>query len=116
MKHFKFSLLAVCLFAVSGLLSQTTTLSVDTQVAAGNVTQGTIKHPIYHFHLARNATGTVNLTGISFTTAGTYSASDVAKFQLWYNTSDALSSATQISSDITSNLGPGTQTFASFTQ
>lgn len=116
MKHFKFLLLAVCLFAVSGLLSQTTTLSVDTQVAAGNVTQGTIKHPIYHFHLARNNTGTVNLTGISFTTAGTYSASDVAKFQLWYNTSDALSSATQISSDITSNLGPGTQTFASFTQ
>jgi hypothetical protein len=35
---------------------------------------------------------------------------------LWYNTSDALSSATQISSDITSGLGTGSHSFASFSQ
>jgi hypothetical protein len=101
---------------MAGLYAQTTTLSVDTQIAAGNVTQGTVKHPIFHFHLARNATGTVNLTGVNFTTAGTYAATDVTKFQLWYNTTDALSSATQISSDISSGLGSGSHSFAAFTQ
>lgn len=113
----KFIVLAVvALVFMAGLSAQTTTLSVDTQIAAGNVSQGTVKHPIFHFHLARNATGTVNLTGVNFTTAGTYAATDVNKFQLWYNTSDALSSATQISSDITSGLGTGSHSFASFSQ
>ncbi|GAB1366930.1 hypothetical protein MASR1M36_18010 [Candidatus Cloacimonadaceae bacterium] len=110
------TLAVVILVFVAGLSAQTTTLSVDTQIAAGNVSQGTVKHPIFHFHLARNATGSVNLTGVNFTTAGTYAATDVNKFQLWYNTSDALSSATQISSDITSGLGTGSHSFASFSQ
>ncbi|HOH98087.1 MAG TPA: DUF2341 domain-containing protein [Candidatus Cloacimonadota bacterium] len=99
-----------------GLYAQTTTLSVDTQVAAGNVSQGSVKHSIYHFHLRQNNTGTVNLTGISFSTSGTYTASDVVRFQLWSNTSDALSSATQIGSDITTDLGTGDHILGSLTQ
>lgn len=106
----------MALVLMAGLYAQTTTLSVDTQIAAGNVTQGTIKHPIFHFHLARNATGTVNLTGVNFTTAGTYASTDVTKFQLWYNTTDALGSATQLSSDISSGLGTGSHSFAAFSQ
>lgn len=112
----KLAIFVLVLFSLVAAYAQTTTLSVDTQIAAGNVTQGTIKHPVYHFHLARNATGTVNLTGLSFTTAGTYTSADVTKFQLWYNTTDALSSATQISSDLTSGLGTGSHSFASFSQ
>jgi len=108
--------IAVMALMTGGLVAQTTTLSVDTQVAAANITQGSLKQPLFHYHLARNNSGTVNLTGVNFTTAGSYSASDVTKYQLWYNTSDALSSATQLSSDISSGLGTGSHSFATFSQ
>lgn len=100
-------LTAVVLVLMAGLAAQTTTLSVDTQIAAANVTQGTIKHSIFHFHLRHTGDGTVNLSGITFTTAGTYTATDVTKFQLWTYTSDTFSSATQLGSDITTGLGTG---------
>ena len=116
MKHKLLLLLVILIGMISYGFAQTTTLSVDTQIAAGNVTQGTLKHPIYHFHLARNATGTVNLTDVSFTTAGTYTSTDMSKYQLWTNSTDALGTATQISSDITSGMGTGSHSFASFTQ
>ncbi|MDD3236065.1 MAG: hypothetical protein PHH43_07040, partial [Candidatus Cloacimonetes bacterium] len=116
MKHKHLFIIVLLLAVFLGLNAQTTTLSVGTQVAAGNVTQGTLKHPIFHFQLDRDNTGTVNLTDVSFTTGGDYSAAFVYKFQLWYNTSNSLSSATQLSSDITATLGTGSHSFASFEQ
>lgn len=104
----KLVLLAVLVLVfIAGLSAQTTTLSVDTQIAAGNVTQGTIKHPIFHFHLRHTGGGTIYLSGITFTTGGTYVSSDVTKFQLWTYTSDTFGSATQLGSDITTGLGTG---------
>jgi trimeric autotransporter adhesin len=61
-----------------------------------------------------NATATLNT--LNFTSAGTYAASDITKFQLWYNTSDDISTATQVGSNITSSLGSGTHSFSGLTQ
>jgi len=100
-------LLVILIGIASNVIAQTTTLSVGTQIAAGNVTQGTIKHPIYKFQLSHTGGGTVNLSGITFTTGGTYLSSDVTKFQLWTFTADTFNSATQLGSDITTGLGTG---------
>ena len=116
MKHKHLFIIVLLLAFFLGLNAQTTTLSVGTQVAAADVSQGTLKHPILHFQLDRDNAGTVNLTDVSFTTGGDYSAAFVYKFQLWYNTSNSISSATQLSSDITATLGTGSHSFASFEQ
>ncbi len=91
----------------SYLHGQTTVLSVDTQIPAKNATQGSLKHQLFHFHLARDAWGSIQLTAISFSTTGTYLASDLTKFQVWSNTVDSFSSASQLGPDITSGLGGG---------
>ncbi|MDP3830472.1 MAG: hypothetical protein Q8Q47_04325, partial [Ignavibacteriaceae bacterium] len=56
------------------------------------------------------------LTQVDFTTIGTYLASDVAKFQLWYSSSDQFSNAVQIGSDIIASLGAGAHSFGSVNQ
>jgi len=57
-----------------------------------------------------------NLTGLSFSTSGTYSSSDITKFQLWINSSNDLASAAQVGSDLTTSLGTGPHSFATFSQ
>ena len=89
------------------------TLASASQVAAGNVTQNTIKNALSAFTLAVvNATATVNQ--IVFSTTNT--AADIVKYQLWYNSSNSLGTATQIGSNITTSLGIGSHTFSSLTQ
>lgn len=95
------------IYLFSYLHGQTTVLSVDTQIPAKNATQGSLKHQLFHFHLARDAWGSIQLTAISFSTTGTYLASDLTKFQVWSNTVDSFSSASQLGPDITSGLGGG---------
>ncbi len=94
--------------------AQSVTLSSPDQIAAGNATQGNVKQVIFHFHLNRDNVGIINLTGVNFTTGGNYQASDLTRFQLWFSGADNISSAVQISSDITTNMGPGSHTFSSF--
>lgn len=98
----------------SSLMGQTTTLSVDTQVGAANVTQGTIKHAIFHFHLDRDIAGSISLTSITFLTTGSYTASDLTRMQLWANTKDEIGTSVQVGNDLTINLGPGIQTIGGF--
>jgi hypothetical protein len=89
------------------------TLASANQVAAGNVTQNTTKNALSAFTLAVvNSSATLNQ--LVFTTTDT--ASLIVKYQLWYNTSNNLSSASQIGSDITTSLGTGNHTFSSLTQ
>ncbi len=87
-------------------------LASASQVSAANVQQYAQKHVLSAFTLAvTDATATVS--SIAFTSSGTYDAADITKFQLWYNTSNSLSGASQIGSDITSSLGTGAHTFSS---
>lgn len=100
---------------VKALPPVTITLASATQVAAGTVCAGTLKTPVYSFTL--NPSGATNLTGVSFSTiGGTYTVSDITKFQLWWSTTNNLSGASQISTDITTGLGPASHSFAAFTQ
>ena len=79
-------------------------------VPAASICQGGLKYPVYAFDLTV-ASGPVTLTGCNFTTAGgTYVATDVVKFQLWYSAT-TLAAATQVGSDITTTLGNGLHTF-----
>jgi hypothetical protein len=96
-------------------LPDITLASDNPAVPAGDMGLGTPKNTIYKFSLAV-ATAPTQLNQVNFTTAGTYTETDIAKFQLWYNTTDQLSSALQIGTDITATLGTGLHSFASLTQ
>lgn len=83
-------------------------------IAAGTIYNGTTKQAIYSFNLAVT-TANAYLSSIQFTTTNT-DAADITKYQLWYNTSNDLSSASQIGSDITTSLGTGLHIFNSLDQ
>ena len=89
--------------------------STNPAVPSGNLLRSSEKNVIYKFSTAITASY-ATLTGVSFTTAGTYEETDISKFQLWYNTTDNLPSATQIGSDITLTLGAGSHTFTGLNQ
>lgn len=91
------------------------TLSSSTQVNAANVYQGTVKVPLFSFETAVG-TSEANLTGITFSTSGTYIATDITRFQLWYNTTNNLSTATQVGSDISTGLGAGSHSLSGFSR
>ncbi len=90
-------------------------LSSSTQVAAANVYQGTLKYPVYSFETGVTTSNAL-LTSLSFTTAGTYGATDINKFQLWYNASNDFATATQLGGNITTSLGAGVHTFTGLNQ
>ncbi len=88
--------------------------SSNPAVSAANLVSLSTKNPIYRFTTAiTNANAT--LTGVSFTTANSL-ATDITKYQLWYNTADNLSTASQVGTDITSALGTGSHSFSGFSQ
>ncbi len=115
-------LLAVIVLMVSASLNNafgqyTATLaSSNPAVAAASSCAGDVNVQIYNFSIALSTgSGTKNLTAFDFVTTGTYVASDISNFKLWYNTSNTLSGATQVGSTL-APAGPGTQTFASVSQ
>ena len=93
-----------------------TLASSNPAVVAGNIGASTTKNPVYNFTLAVNNNGiNATLSQLAFTTTNT-SASDITKYQLWYNSSNSLATATQIGTDITTSLGTGSHTFSSLSQ
>ena len=85
------------------------------QVAAANIEQAAIKQPLSAFTFAVTTANTT-ISQINFTTTGSYTTSDISKFQLWYNTSNSLSGSVQIGSDITTSLGTGSHSFTGLSQ
>ncbi len=88
--------------------------SANPAVAAADLATSATKQPVYKFTTAVT-TANATLNSVAFTTTNT-SASDITKYQLWYNSTDNLGTATQIGSDITASLGSGSRTFSSLTQ
>jgi hypothetical protein len=83
-------------------------------VGAATVPAGRTKVPLYG--LGFNVTsGSPVFSAVTFTTSGTYNASDILNFKLWECNFDVYpsSSAVQRGSTITANLGPGSHTFSS---
>ena len=50
---------------------------------ASNITQGENNHVIYDFDISAS-TASATLTDLDFTTSGTYAASNITNFKLWY--------------------------------
>ncbi|MFN5443355.1 MAG: autotransporter-associated beta strand repeat-containing protein, partial [Crocinitomicaceae bacterium] len=94
-------------------VSPTITLASNTISAADNCASS-IKVPIQSFSLAVT-NGTGNLTNVGFTTTGTYVQADISKYQLWYHSSNDITGASQLGTDLSSSGGQGARTFTSFT-
>ena len=85
-------------------------------VPSGNITAGSLKNPIYKFNLAVTFANT-QLNQVDFTTAGTYTSTDLSKLQLWFNTAHNVGSAVHIGTDITTIPGGVSNlSFSSLTQ
>ncbi|NJO70024.1 MAG: hypothetical protein HC830_12735, partial [Bacteroidetes bacterium] len=87
-------------------------LSSPNQILTSSVLQGASKWPLFSFTTTVSAGSNAVLNTLNFTSSGIYASSDISNFQLWYNTSDNLATATKIGSDITTSLGPGLHTFS----
>ena len=94
--------------------AQTITLGSNAPSAA-NQCAGTTKVVIQSFSLEVTVSDG-NLTDVGFTTTGTYVQADITKYQLWYQpTTNDISGAIQLGTDLASSGGAGTRTFAAFT-
>ncbi|MGD9612075.1 MAG: hypothetical protein AB7V22_04150, partial [Kiritimatiellia bacterium] len=113
-----------CTSANSGVTNATTAGATPTvvlgnngtQVAGGNVAQGTLNLVLHKFQLAvTDAAAT--LTGVSFTSAGDYVAGDLDNFKVWYSADNAFDSGTDtLLGTIDATLGAGSHSLASLSQ
>ena len=88
--------------------------SANPAVAATTIIQATTNTVIYAFNLSvTNADATLN--NVVFNTSGTYAASNITNFKLWYSSDAIFNSASDIFLDNeTTALGVGSHTFTSF--
>jgi hypothetical protein len=91
-------------------LPSSITLSSPSQIPADSIFQGITKQPVFSFATAASTSNAL-LQSVSFTTAGSYTASDIVRFQLWYSTTNDIATASQIGSNITTSLGTGLHSF-----
>gem|GEM_PF-934302 len=87
-----------------------------TQVAAGNVAIGSTGNILHQFQLTVTNAATI-LTGVSFTSAGTYVAADLTNFKVWYSANSTLETGSDtLLGTISSSLGAGAHSLSSLTQ
>lgn len=90
--------------------------SANPATAATNIIQAADDTPIYAFDLSVS-TANATLTDVSFTTSGSYAASNITNFKLYYSADATFNAGTDTLLDnITATLGPGTHTFTGFSQ
>ncbi len=92
--------------------------STNPAVAAGNITQNTTNNVLYAFQLVNDAnTSSTNLTGLTITTAGTYTAANITNLKAWISTgSTFLSGSSTLMSTLSTPGVAGSKVFPSFTQ
>ena len=88
-----------------------------TQIAAGNVAAGTTDHVLHTFSLAVS-TANATLTGVSFTSAGTYAAADLDNFKVYYSEDNSLATTgdNTLLGTISTDLGTGTHSLSLLNQ
>jgi len=99
-------LLIVCILGYS----QSAELSSPNQIGDAVANAGLTKKRLFTFQLKMTGGGGT-LTDVTFTTSGSYTANELNKLELYYNTANTFTSATSIKS-LTSNLGTGSHTFS----
>lgn len=112
---------ALSVYMTNGATNNFTTLnpsitlsSPNPAVAAGTINQNSTNNILYTFSTAVTTAPAV-LSQVAFTTAGTYSASDISNLKLWYNSSNSFSGATTLGT-ISSSLQPGAKSFTGLSQ
>ena len=106
-----FALILTLVFSASYYTQTLTFSSTNPAVAAATVPLGSLKVPIYSAKIVAsgsNGSG-ANLSSVSFTPTGTFTSSDITKYQFWYNTTNDLATAINTGPDITTIPNPGTQ-------
>ncbi|MFN5224044.1 MAG: hypothetical protein ACK5DJ_07655, partial [Bacteroidota bacterium] len=83
-----------------------------TSVTAASTCTPSTNIQIHRFKITGSGGGGT-LTNFSFTTTGTYTASDITNFKIWHNTSDDFATASLLATQ-GSPSGPGSQTFPAF--
>ena len=103
-------------FSIQGTGLANPSIAISTPgISANDVIQGTSSHILQQINLAITVND-ATLTGVTVTTAGTYSATDVTNFKLWYNTSASLTGATQLGSTIASASSGSNLVFSGLSQ
>ncbi len=82
-------------------------------VSANSLLQGSTGQRVFKFSTI--AISAVTLTGVTFTTSGTYTASDIVNFKLIYNTVNSTVGASTLAT-LATGLGTGSHTFPAFSQ
>ena len=86
------------------------------QVPQGNIATGSTINPIYTFQTTIG-TASASLTGLTFTTTGSYSSTDISNFKLYYSTTGNIFSTANpqlvSGATISSTLGTGSHSFTS---
>ncbi len=109
-----------CRYAMSAMslpmaviVSPTLTISNPTTlIGATSLCGSAIKVPIHAFNIACTG-GASTLTNFQFTTTGTYVATDLTNYKIWWNSSNNLGTATLLATNATPG-GPGLKTFTAF--
>jgi len=87
-----------------------------TQVGAASVAAGTAGHILHRFTLAVTLQS-ATLTGVSFTSAGTYGASDLSNFKVWYSADATLETGSDtLLGTISTDLGTGLHSLSGLSQ
>lgn len=90
--------------------------SANPAVASSTIVQSVNNHVIYAFNLAVT-TFNATLNNVVFNTSGTYAASNITNFKLWYSADATFNSATDTFLDNeTATLGVGSHTFTGFSR
>lgn len=105
---------------ISNLTATTPSIAISdngTQIAAGNILSSSTKNSLFTFKLANTGSGSGTVNTVAFTTTGNaVTTTDLTNFKLYYNTSNNLSTASQVGLSITSSLGAGSHSFTGLTQ
>lgn len=99
-------LLIVCILGYAQSAELTSTNQIGDAVANAGLT----KKRLFTFQLKMTGGGGT-LTDVTFSTSGNYTANELNKLELYYNTANTFTSATSIKS-LTSNLGTGSHIFS----
>lgn len=103
-------------FNLTAMFNSSITLADNgTQIEPANVMPGSTGVGLHRFQLSV-ATANATLNGINFTSAGTYSATDISNFKVYYSTDATLDGGDTLLGTISTGLGAGTHTLGSLSQ
>ncbi|MEI6748082.1 MAG: cytochrome c3 family protein [Bacteroidales bacterium] len=108
----RWAMSAISLPMAVSVLPTLTLANPTTPVGSASLCGSGIKVPIHAFNITCSGGASI-LTNFQFTTSGTYVASDLANYKLWWNSTNALGTASLLATNSTPG-GSGLKTFTAF--